>query len=115
MSGFRMRFDVIVHAPSLRTGVRLNIAEADQVAEAAPGRLEVGSELTLRFGVCCPDVSTGTITGRETRPEAAVLAVDGETWTLLRGPGGVTDSGLVSEDWFVAGPGALSVSALAAL
>jgi hypothetical protein len=99
-----MRFDAIVHAPTLRAGTRLNIAEADQTEGTSPDRLEVGSEVRLRFGVCCPDLSFGTVTEYTALPETVVLAIGTESWTLSRGEGGgITTPGLLSEDWYVSG------------
>lgn len=98
-----MQFDAIVHAPTLRAGARLNIAEADQTEGDMPDRLQIGSEVRLRFGVCCPDRSRGTIVGHSVGPESVVLAIGAEAWTLLRrGDGGVSTPGLISEDWYVA-------------
>ncbi len=98
-----MRFEAIVHAPTLRAGARLNIAECDQSEFAPPERLEVGSELWLRFGVCCPDLSRGMIVAYGEGPESVILAIGSESWTLLKGDGGgVTEPGIVSEDWYVA-------------
>lgn len=99
-----MRFDAIVHAPTLRVGARLNIAEADQSETDAPDHLEIGSEVRLRFGVCCPDRSLGIVVEHGAGPETVVLAVGAEAWILLKDDtGGVSAPGLVSEDWYVAG------------
>ena len=99
-----MRFNAIVHAPVLRAGTRLNIAEADQREDVSPHRLALGDEVALRFGVCCPDRSDGRIVAATPRPESVTLTIGDRSWTLFRnGQGGVTTPGLVSEDWFVAG------------
>lgn len=96
-----MSFNVIVHAPTLRAGARLNIAQADQTVDDAPERLSVGSEIKLRFGVCCPDKAEGRIIDLSPEPETAMLAVGTQVWPLRKGTGGVATGGLVSEHWYV--------------
>lgn len=99
-----MHFDAIVHAPTLRVGTRLNIAETDQTEGRIPDRLGVGSQVRLRFGVCCPDLSRGTVVDYAAWPESVVLAIGTEAWTLLKADsGGISTPGLLSEDWYVAG------------
>ena len=98
-----MHFDAIVHAPTLRAGTRLNIAEADQTEGDEPDRLEVGSQVWLRVGVCCPDRSCGTVIDYIEQPESVVLAIGSQSFTLLKGESGVSTPGLLSEDWYVAG------------
>lgn len=98
-----MQFEAIVHAPKLETGARLNVAEVDQTEETPFHSMSAGDGVRLRFGVCCPALSRATVLRRETA-DRAELEVDGHTWTLRRGAGGIQTPGLVSEDWFVAEP-----------
>lgn len=97
-----MPFDALVHAPHLRPGARLNIAEADQNEGHRPAVLTVGSVIHIKFGVCCPDHARGTIVDRDAAADRVVLSVDGACFVLVKGGAGVDVPGLVSEDWFVA-------------
>jgi hypothetical protein len=98
-----MRFEAIVHAPSLRAGVRLNIAASDQRPHVPPISLRVGADVRLRFGVCCPDLAKGQIVQASEHPRSVVIEIGGRRWTLLRhDEGGVTTPGLISESWYVA-------------
>ena len=73
-----------------------------QVTETAPQRLNVGSRLLIRFGLCCPDLAERIITAVGTEPERAVLALGNAHWILQPAPnGGVTILGILSEDWLV--------------
>lgn len=96
-----MLFNAIVHAPELRAGVRVNIAQADQTLKDPAERLAVGADVRVRFGVCCPDKAQGTIIDLSPEPETAVLAIGTRAWPLRKGTGGVTSIGLVSEHWYV--------------
>jgi hypothetical protein len=98
-----MQFHAIVHAPCLREGARLNIAEADQRLDVAPAMLDVGSNVCLRFGVCCPDHASGRIVEATEQPARVVMQIGERRWALTkRGDRAISDPGLVSEDWYVA-------------
>lgn len=99
-----MTFQAIVHAPSLRRGARLNIADLGQSTSQRPKRLGVGDEVELRFGVCCPDLARGIVVNYDTLPESAVLEVEGTKVTICHrvGEQAVGQPGLRSESWFVA-------------
>ena len=97
-----MSFLAIVHAPALRRGARVCIADLAQTLDHAPVAITSGAEILLRFGTCCPDLASGAIA--ECDRDEAVLTVDQATWTIRRSPvGGVSVPGLVAEDWFVVG------------
>lgn len=100
-----MQFNAIVHAPKLRPGARLNIAEADQVEGVSPNRLDVGDELTVRFSIVCPDRARGIIVAHAPTPGAIVLSIGTTAWTLRKGGDGINVPGLLSESWYVADEG----------
>lgn len=106
-----MPFNAIVHAPALRLGARLNIAEADQTESTQPCVLTIGAEVRLRIGVCAPELVSGTVIGCTAESErvdptlvdsTVDLVVGGTIWRLQRSErGGVTAPGLVSDAWYV--------------
>ena len=98
-----MTFQAIVHAPGLRHGARLNIADLDQSETRGPKRIGLGAEVELRFGVCCPDLARAIVVDYTPLPESAVIAVAGEEVTICHRAGdvGVLQPGLESETWFV--------------
>lgn len=98
-----MTFQAIVHAPTLRSGARLNIADLEQTPTGTPRRLAAGDMMELRFGVCCPDLAQATVVSYVAEPESAVLSCEGLEVTIAR-PGADEGSdvpGLRSEVWFV--------------
>jgi hypothetical protein len=99
-----MSFQAIVHAPALRQGARLNIADLDQSKTLGPKRIGLGAEVELRFGVCCPDLARAIVVDYTPQPESAVIAVAGEEITICHrsADAGVSQPGLESETWFVA-------------
>lgn len=99
-----MTFQAIVHAPVLRHGARLNIADLEQSDAQGPKRIGLGAEMALRFGVCCPDLARAIVVDYAPLPETAVIAVDGEEITICHRAGheAVSEPGLRSESWFVA-------------
>ena len=98
-----MTFLAIVHAPALRPGARLSIADLAQTLEGPPARLAPGAKLDLRFGTCCPNLACGAILGCNATADEAVLGIAGFDYTIrrCRKHGGVEIPGLVAEDWFV--------------
>ncbi len=99
-----MSFLAIVHAPALRRGARLCIADLAQTLGRPPVAMSDGAEISLRFGTCCPDLASGAIVGCDAGRDEAVLTVDDATWTIRRSRvGGIGVPGLVAEDWFVVG------------
>ena len=99
-----MTFQAIVHAPDLRAGARLNIADLEQSASQGPKRIGLGAELDLRFGVCCPDLARAVVVDYVPLPETAVIAVGTQEVTICHpaGHAGSLRPGLRSEIWFVA-------------
>ncbi len=102
-----MLFDALVHAPCLRPGARLNIAEANQVEGRQPRSMEVGSEVRLKCGVVAPQKLLGTIVEASEGARRVTMQVGAKFWILARREGREIDApGLVSEHWIVETAGA---------
>ena len=81
-----MSYQALTNAPMLRGGVCLSFMAIPQKAFDAPRALEIGAEVTVRLGFCCPDILEGRITAVSDEPARAILRLGTEEWALEPGP-----------------------------
>ena len=96
-----MAYQALTNAPILREGVSLSFMAIPQTD--TPRRLEIGAEVTVRLGFCCPDIRFGRITAISDAPVRAILTLGGDEWTLELGTGTEANDipGIKSEVWRV--------------